>query len=100
MGSGGGPPVREVLKVIPSMDSQQIEDEAIRWLVRQDGDHWTEAEQVQFDAWIERHLAHRVAYLRVEATWNQCARIRALGAGIPAGVVPERGFWGDRATPG
>jgi transmembrane sensor len=38
-------------------------------------------------------VAHRVAFLRLDAAWRQSDRLKALGAGVPAGTVPERGAW-------
>src|SRR3546814_6479358 len=39
--------------------------------------------------------------LRLQAAWRESGRLKALGAGLPAGRVPERKQWGPspRATP-
>lgn len=79
----------------PSTDSEAIEQEAARWVVRRDSGTWTDAHQVQLDAWLGQHIAHRIAYVRLEAAWEQCARMRALGAGVPEGVIPPRASWGS-----
>jgi transmembrane sensor len=71
-----------------SKDSEAIEQEAARWVVRRDGDLWTAADQAQLDAWIGQDLAHRIAYIRLEATWVRCAGLRALAAGAEPGVIP------------
>jgi transmembrane sensor len=76
-----------------STDSELIEQEAARWVVRRDNSPWTEADQAQLDAWLEEHIAHRVAFVRLEAVWAKCARLRALGAGVPEGVIPPPGTW-------
>jgi transmembrane sensor len=74
--------------------SRQIELIASAWLARRDAEAWSEHDQAQLDAWFEASIAHRVAYLRLESAWLQSDRLKALGAGVPAGVVPARGTWG------
>ena len=74
--------------------SRQIELIASTWLARRDAEAWSEHDQAELDAWLEASIAHRVAYLRLESAWLQSDRLKALGAGVPAGVVPERGTWG------
>ena len=76
-----------------STDSDTIEQEAALWVVRRDSGEWTEADQAKLDAWLAQHIAHRVAFIRLEVAWAKCARMRALGAGVPAGVIPPRGSW-------
>jgi transmembrane sensor len=76
-----------------STDSEGIEQEAARWVVRRDDRTWTEADQAQLDAWLAQHIAHRVAFIRLEVAWRKAARLRALGSGVPAGVIPPRGGW-------
>jgi transmembrane sensor len=76
-----------------STDSEAIEQEAALWVVRRDDSAWTEADQAQLDAWLEQDIAHRIAFVRLQAAWGMCARLRALGAGVPAGVIPPRGSW-------
>lgn len=74
--------------------SRQIERIASAWLARRDGEQWSAVDQSQLDAWLHESTAHRVAYLRLDAAWRQSDRLKALGAGVPAGTVPERGAWG------
>ncbi len=74
--------------------SREIELIASTWLARRDGDAWSAQDQVELDAWLQESTAHRVAYLRLDAAWQQSDRLKALGAGMPAGTVPERGTWG------
>lgn len=79
------------------MDSRQIERSAADWLARRDGGRWSAAEQAALDAWLAADTAHRVAFLRLQAAWRQGGRLKALGAGLPAGVVPARGQWAQAA---
>jgi transmembrane sensor len=76
------------------MDSEAIEEVAARWLVRRHSGRWTEADQAQLDMWLSQSTANRVSYIRLEAAWEHSARLKALGAGIPPGVIPDRGSWG------
>lgn len=78
-----------------SMDREVIEDTAVRWFAKRESGAWSEADQAEFDAWRAADRAHRIEYLRVEAAWKQAARMKALGAGVPAGTIPPRGAWGD-----
>lgn len=79
--------------------SRQIELIASAWLARRDGNEWSAHDQLQLDAWLQESIAHRVAYLRLDGAWRQSDRLRALGAGMPAGSVPERGAWGLAPPP-
>lgn len=74
--------------------SRQIELIASTWLAKRDAGAWSEHDQAELDAWLNASIAHRVAFLRLDAAWLQGDRLKALGAGVPAGVVPARGAWG------
>src|SRR6267378_5527710 len=78
-----------------AMKSERVEELASRWFARRQSAAWTDADQAIFDAWLEKHPAHRIAYIRLDAAWNHAARLKALGAGVPPGVIPPRGSWGD-----
>ncbi|MGB6144055.1 MAG: DUF4880 domain-containing protein, partial [Rhodanobacter sp.] len=73
--------------------SREIEHIAASWLARRDGEHWNERDQRRLDAWLDASTAHRVAYVRLDAAWQQSGRLQALGAGWRAGGVPPRGSW-------
>ncbi len=84
----------------PGMDSQPPKSEAAAaaaadWLARRESGSWTDADEIAFEAWLDSSIAHRVAYIRLDTAWKSAARLKALGAGVPAGIVPERGSWGD-----
>lgn len=68
---------------------EAVETVAAQWLARQDAGNWTAADQAALDHWLEESTAHTVAYVRLEAAWARADRYKVLGAGIPAGVVPE-----------
>ncbi|MBD9369872.1 FecR domain-containing protein [Xanthomonas sp. XNM01] len=80
------------------MDSLRIEQAAAAWLARREGDHWNPAQAAALEQWLAADTAHRVAFLRLRATWEQAGRLKALGAGLPRGRVPPRGQW-DAAWP-
>jgi transmembrane sensor len=71
--------------------SRQIERAAAEWLARRDAGVWSTAEQAQLAAWLQSDVAHHVAFIRLESAWQQSDRLKALGAGVPSGVVPARG---------
>lgn len=73
--------------------STQIEQTAAAWLARRDGGDWRERDQSRLEGWLAESIAHRVAFLRLEAAWVHSGRLKALGAGLPAGTIPARGQW-------
>src|SRR6516164_4702497 len=76
-----------------SVDSETIEASAAEWVIRRFGESWSETDQERLDSWLSDSTLHRVAYLRLEAVWREIPRLKALGAGNPAGVVPPPGTW-------
>ncbi|MET0655424.1 MAG: FecR domain-containing protein [Pseudoxanthomonas sp.] len=74
--------------------SRQIEQTAAAWLARRDSGRWDALDQAGLEAWLADSTAHRIAFLRLEAAWAHGGRLKALGAGTPAGVIPPRGQWG------
>lgn len=82
------------------MDSKKIERRAADWLARSRSENWSEADQDKLDAWLSESTAHRVAWLRLNAAWRQSDRLKALGAGMTPGEVPERGHWASSSPAG
>jgi transmembrane sensor len=74
-------------------NSRQIEDTAADWLARRDGSDWRASDEAELDVWLQAATAHRVAFLRLEAAWQQADRLKVLGAGMPPGAVPAPGAW-------
>jgi transmembrane sensor len=72
---------------------KQIEDRAAAWLAKRDAGGWSADDEAQLRQWIDASVAHRVAFLRLETVWNRAGRLKALGAGLPAGTSPSRGKW-------
>lgn len=75
------------------MDSIQIEELAGQWLARRDSSAWNAQDEAELRAWLDESTAHMVAFVRLEAAWKQAQRLKALGAGVPPGVVPSPQEW-------
>jgi transmembrane sensor len=70
-----------------------LEQEAVDWVVRRDSGEWGDDDQRQLDAWLATSTAHRVAFLRLQAGWDEARRLKALGTGHPRGSVPPPRAW-------
>jgi transmembrane sensor len=64
----------------------EIEQQAAAWLARRDSGDWTESDEASLRGWLEVSLAHRIAFLRLEAAWEETMRLKALTAGLPPGA--------------
>ena len=73
--------------------SKKTETAAAAWLAKRDGGAWSESDAAALEAWLAASTAHRVAFLRLQAAWQQASRLKALGAGVPSGVVPAQARW-------
>jgi transmembrane sensor len=58
---------------------EAIEDQALDWLIRRDAPNWTEDEQSNLNAWLDKSMAHKAAFWRVDHLWRQADRIGSLG---------------------
>src|SRR3546814_14142305 len=54
-----------------------IEQAAAEWLVRREGDAWSDTDQTAFDQWVAEETAHRIAVIRLETVWRKAGRLRA-----------------------
>ncbi|MDE1147167.1 MAG: FecR domain-containing protein [Azospirillaceae bacterium] len=68
-----------------------IEEQAARWLARQDAGPLDAAATAGFDAWIATSTRHRVTYLRLEAAWRHADRLGT--APVPARPSTPRAPW-------
>ena len=58
---------------------QRIEDAAAAWLAHRDAaERWSDADEAALQAWIAESVAHRVAWLRLNAAWQRTERMPAL----------------------
>jgi len=71
----------------------EIEETAARWLAQRDSGGWSDADEAELSHWLNSSTAHRVAFLRLEAAWEQADRLKALGAGATPGLIPNPGEW-------
>ncbi|QNU14880.1 FecR domain-containing protein [Thermomonas sp. XSG] len=74
-------------------DSMAIEQAAAGWLARRDGGRWNAEEEAALQRWLDADVGHRVAFLRLEAAWQEGGRLQALGAGWQDSAAPARGHW-------
>jgi transmembrane sensor len=58
---------------------EAIEDQALDWLIRRNGEGWTEDEQLELNTWLEESMAHKAAFWRADHLWQQADRIGSLG---------------------
>jgi transmembrane sensor len=82
------------MKAIPPTPSaNMIDAAAAAWFAKRDSGAWQQSDQAEFEAWLHSSVAHRVAFIRVEAAWKQAGRLKALGAGVQSGMAPAVGKW-------
>lgn len=72
---------------------REIEERAADWLARRDSDAWSEIEQAELSAWLASSTAHMVEFLRLEAAWEEANRLKAMGSGVPPGLIPNLQQW-------
>jgi transmembrane sensor len=61
---------------------RQIEKVAAAWLVRRDREEWNDAEEAELQTWLSASTAHRLAFIRLQAAWEQAGRLKVLAAGM------------------
>lgn len=76
-----------------SGNSIAIERVAAAWLARRDRGDWSASDAAALETWLAEDIAHRVAFLRLEATWREIPRLKAWAAGVRGSVPPARGVW-------
>jgi transmembrane sensor len=73
------------------IEHDPIEEQAARWLARQDAGPLDAEAKAGFDAWIATSTRHRVTYLRLEAAWQRADQLRNTRQ-IPAMPLPRTGL--------
>lgn len=59
--------------------ADRTDERASDFLIRRyDLDGWSDADQAEFDSWLEESLANRTAYWRLKAIWKRADRLDAL----------------------
>jgi len=73
--------------------TNDIEEAASEWLIGRDSGQWTETDRRRFEQWLQASTLNRITFLRLELAWEESARLKALGAGIPGDQPPPPGSW-------
>jgi len=73
--------------------TKQIDAAASAWLIRRDSGSWSAADEACLEEWLNASALNRVAFLRLELAWDEAARLKALGAGVPGDRPPPPGHW-------
>jgi transmembrane sensor len=63
-----------------------IETRAAEWLAQRDSGAWDSALQHELDAWLNQATAHRIAYLRLQSTWQRADALAGLSTGAQVPV--------------
>jgi len=66
----------------PSMNRQDIDDDALGWLIRRTGGGFGARDEATFQAWLEADDSHRSAYEREESQWSALDRLPTDGLDI------------------
>jgi transmembrane sensor len=75
-------------------DATEVRERAALWLMdRRDCEDWSADDQAALDTWLEQSVAHRVAYLRVEAAWRRTDRLAALRRPTADEAEKKRSIW-------
>jgi len=80
--------------VSPNGKAEEIEAAAAAWFERREWSTWDASAEEALQTWLAESTAHRIAFVRLEAAWERAERLKALGAGVPAGRVPARASFG------
>ncbi len=57
-----------------------VDMRAAEFVERRDSPSWTEAQESEFELWLDENPAHRVAFMRLNASWKRTERLAALRA--------------------
>jgi transmembrane sensor len=79
---------------------EQAEAVAAAWIASRERDGWSEMDQARLEEWIGQSLDHRVAWLRLNAAWDQTRRLKAVNraAGHMRGARHAVGTQGKQWT--
>jgi transmembrane sensor len=60
------------------VNAEEIDQHASRWLASRDARAPTLEEEAAFSQWLQDDIRHRVAYLKLEASWKRADKLRGL----------------------
>jgi transmembrane sensor len=58
--------------------AEDIEHDASLWLAARDAGATSPEQTAEFNRWLEADIRHRVAYLRLESSWNRVSKLKDL----------------------
>ncbi len=58
--------------------AHEVDRAASEWLEQRAFGPWTEGDQREFESWFTESLAHRIAFVRLEAGWKRTERMTVL----------------------
>lgn len=61
-----------------ALSARDVREQAADWLLRAVSPDWTSDDQTQLNAWLGASEFHRASYWRLEAAWQEAARLAAL----------------------
>jgi transmembrane sensor len=65
-----------------------LESAAATWLLREESEEWSPAQQQELEAWLAASPGNRVCYIRLKSAWRNADRLKSIATGIPKGAVP------------
>jgi transmembrane sensor len=69
------------------------ESEAADWIARRERDNWSHEQSRVLEAWLEASWSNRVAYLRLNAVWQEANRLQALAGNTDLAPLRSRTRW-------
>jgi transmembrane sensor len=63
--------------------ARDIDARAAEWIERRHFGQWNEDDQSQLEAWLAEAIANRVAYVRLNSSWQRTGRLAALRGAAP-----------------
>ena len=58
--------------------ARNVREQAAEWLLRTASGDWSPDDQIKLDTWLQSSEFHRASYWRLEAAWQEAARLAAL----------------------
>jgi transmembrane sensor len=79
------------------LSAREVKAAAADWFARRNFWNWTDENEAAFAEWFNASLAHRAAYVRVEAAWKRTERLTVLKSSVRRPAQPASGerarFW-------
>lgn len=69
-------------------NADAIEAQAAAWLIRQEGDEWSAANDVALRQWLNADARHKAAFWRLEHGWRAADRLAATGTAAAGAQRP------------